>query len=74
MPFVGLVRSFDLTATLEFTAMHAAAEDGLLPETDQISTLVSYARDNLGVEKEQMIGMLDLPENFEDLTFPDSKL
>lgn len=54
--------------------MHAAAEDGLLPETDQISTLVSYARDNLGVEKEQMIGMLDLPENFEDLTFPDSKL
>lgn len=36
---------------------------------DQISSLLSYARNTLNAETEPLRQMLDLPEDYEDLTF-----
>lgn len=41
-----------------------------LTPSDQISSLIAYARDNLNVESQQMREMVDLPEEYEELSFP----
>lgn len=38
--------------------------------TEQISGLMTYAKNNYGMEREQLLEMLNLPAEFEDLTFP----
>ncbi|CAD6564543.1 MAG: Meiotic nuclear division protein 1 [Cyphobasidiales sp. Tagirdzhanova-0007] len=46
-----------------------AMKESALRWTDQISALICFARDNLGVETSDMKQMLDLPEDYEELTF-----
>jgi hypothetical protein len=40
------------------------------PPTEQISCLMSYASNNYGMEREPLLEMLNLPADFEDLSFP----
>ncbi|KAK9896974.1 meiotic nuclear division protein 1 [Cystobasidium minutum MCA 4210] len=45
-------------------------KESALRWTDQISTVICYARDHLQVEPAVLVAHLELPENYEDLTFP----
>ena len=62
--------------TLSFTEFYDAAflsgRTLMTPLTlfsDQISSLICYARDTLGVEPAHLVAELELPENYEDLCF-----